>query len=506
MTKQVTVASVDDLEAGDMEMFEAEGTEILISNVDGNFHATGARCTHYGAPLADGEMTDDGEVVCPWHHAIFDLESGDHAEPPGRDCLQAFEIDEQDGDLVVELPDDAGNERTPEMATREDDDERRTLIIGAGAAGAAAAETLRESGFTGEILVISEDSELPYDRPNLSKAFLSGEGEAAWLPLRSEDFYDEYDIEFELDASVEHLDVDAHRVTLADGSTLTYDAALVATGGEPLQPPIAGLELDNVHLLRSQTDANKIIDDLDDAERAVVVGSSFIGMEVAASLRHRDIDVTVASLESVPFENTLGAEVGAYFEKLHRDNGVDFELGDGVSEFVGDGDEADSVVLGDDTTLDADVFIVGVGVRPATSFLADSDIDLDGQGGIVVDEGLEAAEDVYAAGDVASFPHPETGDLTRIEHWRLAEQQGRRAARRIAGEDVEFDALPFFWTRQFGASFKYVGHAHDWASVDIDGDVEDGDFLAVYRRSNGEPLAWAGTRGAELCAIQADQR
>jgi NADPH-dependent 2,4-dienoyl-CoA reductase/sulfur reductase-like enzyme len=282
---------------------------------------------------------------------------------------------------------------------------------------------------------------------------------------------------------------------------------LIATGGQPLRPPIDGIDAANVHLLRSQSDATQIIDDIEDAESAVVVGSSFIGMEVAASLRHRDLDVTVASLESVPFENILGAEVGQYFKSMHADNGVDFELGRGVSDFNTSNHRADSVTLEDDTTLEADVFIVGVGVRPATAFLADSDLELDSQGAIIVDETLQAAEDVYAAGDVAAYPDPDTGDLTRIEHWRLAEQQGRRAADAMAGDEtVTFDALPFFWTRQFGVSIKYVGHADDWDDLQIDGDISEGDFLATYRNANDQPIAWAGTRGAELCAIQAAHR
>ena len=504
MTNQrEVVASVDELDDGDMKQVSVGDMEVLLTKLDGTFYATGAYCSHYGAPLADGVLEEGtGCVVCPWHHAVFDVTEGDLVEAPARDDLSAFEVTVEGDDVIVEVPEGATPVRPPELKGR-GSDERHFVIVGGGAAGSTAAETLRREGFGGRITMITADAYMPYDRPNLSKAFLSGEGDEEWLPLRDEAFYDEADIDVMANRRVVGIQEGDHSLQLDGGDVIDYDQLLLATGGEPRELDIPGVELDGVHLLRSRTDAETIVGEIDDeVRRAVVIGSSFIGMEVAASLTARDIETTVVSIESEPFEGIFGPQIGRTFRELHEENDVYFELETGIERFEGDG-RVKSSVLDDGTALDTDLVVIGIGVSPATSFA--STLETSEDGGIVVDAGLQAADDIYAAGDIARFPDPRTFRKVRIEHWRLAQQHGEVAARNMLGKDVSYDEVPFFWTRQFGRSFKYVGHADQWEDVIIDGDLDERDFVAYY--VDGEDvLAAAGTRGDDLTYIHALMR
>src|ERR1044071_2426773 len=426
--REQAVATAEELRDGEMKQISAAGTEILLARVKGNYHAFAAHCTHYGAPLVEGVINGE-RIVCPWHHACFNAITGDLEEPPALDSLPCFPVRVEDGKVFVGAPVDAKDRRVPPMTKRQSNDERVFVIIGGGAAGYTAAQTLREDGFTGRVIMITRETHLPYDRPNLSKEYLQGNAEPSWLPLRSKDFFAEHDIEVIRGAEITHIDAAKKTIELADGETLVCNALLVATGGQPRHLPFQSAAQENVFLLRSYADADALIATAETGKRVVVIGSSFIGMEVASSLISRGCDVTVVAPDEVPFKKILGPEIGSLFQQVHEENGVKFKLGASVANFVGP-EIVTQVVLENGESLATDLVVVGVGVKPATEFL--DGVSLHRDGGVIVDEYMRAAEDVYAAGDIAYFPNPRTGERQRIEHWRTAMQQGRVAAHNMA--------------------------------------------------------------------------
>jgi NADPH-dependent 2,4-dienoyl-CoA reductase/sulfur reductase-like enzyme/nitrite reductase/ring-hydroxylating ferredoxin subunit len=492
------VAADGEIADGEMRQFTAGETEVLVARVDGRYHAVGATCPHYGAPLADGVLCGE-RLVCPWHQATFDVTTGRLLEPPALDGLPRYGVRVEGGRVVVAVPTASPAAETPETeASAETADARVFVVVGGGAAGYSAAATLREEGFRGRVVMITREDRLPYDRPNLSKDYLAGHAQPEWMPLRPETFYVEHDIEVVRGREVVALDARAKTVTLDDGRTLGYTAALVATGSVARRPAIPGVDLTNVLTLRGFDDADAIVQATQGASRAAVVGASFIGMEVAASLVERGLAVTVVAPSSAPFEKTVGDEIGAMFRRLHEGRGVRFELGTSVVRFEGDG-AVERVVLANGAVVDVDLVVVGAGVDPATGFLRG--VALGEDGGVLVDAYLCAGDGLWAAGDIARFPDPLTGEPTRIEHWRTAEQQGRVAARNMAGLATPHTSVPFFWTNQFGESLQYVGHASGWDEIIVDGDVDGRDFLALYVRGDRIAAAAASRRDAVMGAI-----
>lgn len=477
----ITVARTSDLAEESMKQVTVNDLEMLLVHHNGSFYAMGAHCTHYGAPLAKGALCGR-HVICPWHHAWFDVTNGDLIEPPAFDALPRYEVKIEGDEVQVKVPEDTSDRRTPAMATCDAvADKRVFVILGGGAAGYTAAQTLREDGYRGRIIMITRETRMPYDRPNLSKDYMQGEAQPEWMPLRPEDFYQTYGIESMLNRSVKKVDHQRKQITFENGESLSYDTLLVATGGEPRQLKVPGADLQNVFLLRSFAQADEIIRRADDAKEAVVIGASFIGMETAASLQHRGIQVTVVAPDKVPFEKTLGPEIGKYFQHLHEKNGVRFKLGAGVKSIGGDR-KAEAVTLESGEKINADLVIVGIGVMPVTGFL--EGIDLEKDGGVRVDEHLQLAEGLYAAGDIAHVPDPHGNGYHRIEHWRYALQQGRTAAHNMAGKQVPFTAVPFFWTAHFGISLRYLGHAKGWDDIIYDGNPGEPPFLAFYTKDD----------------------
>ncbi|MDT0633184.1 FAD-dependent oxidoreductase [Rubrivirga sp. S365] len=489
----VRVASVSDLADGEMRQVSADGTDVLLSRVDGRFHACTAFCTHYGAPLATGALSGT-TVVCPWHHAAFDVASGALCEPPALDALRTFEVKIEGDDVLVRVPADADEHgkgvayresdgETPGMAARTEDD-RLFLVLGAGAAAGAAAEALRTEGYRGRLALVTMETRAPYDRTKLSKAYLAGDAPESALPLRDGAFYEKHGIEVWTDRTVTGLDADAREVSFEGGEPVTYDACLVATGGTPRRLPIDGADLDGVLLLRSWADAQDVVEQAGGAERVVVIGASFIGMEAASSLNARGVDVTVVGKSDAPFASAMGADVGRVFQRAAESKGVAFRLGAGVDRIEAADSGGLRVVVGGEA-LPADAVVMGVGVSPATGFLDGAPFRRD-DGGLVTDAALRLAPGLFAAGDVAAFPDARLGKTVRIEHWRLAQQHGRAAARNMLAEgdptvaDTPFDGVPYFWTGQFGLSLRYVGHAEDWDEVVVDGSLDDAEFLAAY--------------------------
>jgi len=497
--KTVRICAVSDLENGQMKAFEINGQRILVSRIKDRFYATGADCPHYGGPLEEGLLTGGDRVYCPWHHASFHVCNGSLAEPPARDGLARFDTEVDGEDVLLSLPEEPQSARRPEMAGRRKEAKERFVIIGGGAAGNAAAQALREEGFAGAVTMITADDRLPYDRPNLSKAFLDGTAEPDWMPLRDEQFYADYHIEILLGQRVTNVMPSANFVRLEDGQEIDYDRLLLATGGAPRRLDLPGADLDNVFTLRSMADGERLVAASEAAERVVIIGGSFIGLECASSLRKRGLAVTVVEKEPVPFRHVLGDEVGGLFAELHRRDDVDLRLEAQVEWFEGDGSVTGVRLAGGDV-LPADLVIVGVGVRPVTGYL--QRLEMEADGGVRVNEHLAATPHIFAAGDIAAFPDRRTGERHRIEHWRTAEQQGRIAARNMAGQRTEYTAVPFFWTNQAGVKLAYVGHAARWDRCLIDGRLDDREFLAFYLRED-RVLAVAGMgRGADMLVME----
>jgi len=483
----VEVAKLSDLKDGEMKEVTANGQQILLTRVNGRFSAVGAHCTHYGAPLVDGVLSGE-RIICPWHHACFNARTGDVEEAPAFDSLPRYDLTIKGEEIFVRVPEDSSDRRTPSLENRDAKDERLFAILGGGAAGYMAAQTLREDGFTGSIVMITREDHLPYDRPNLSKDYLQGHAEPEWMPLRSEDFYTENNIEILIKKEVVDVDTAAKQITFQDGEKLGYDSLLIATGGVPRKLAFQTGREENVFLLRSFSDTDAIIAGAEKGKRAVVIGASFIGMEVASSLKTRGCEVTVVAPDDVPFGHTLGPEIGKLFQGIHEQNGVKFKLGTHVKGFEGE-TKVGAVLLENGERLETDIVVVGIGVKPATDFLRG--VELHQDGGVIADAHLRIGDDVYAAGDITHFPDCRTGEDARIEHWRTAMQQGRTAARNMAGHSTTFTTVPFFWTMQFGATLNHVGHVKDWDQIVIQGDVDEQDFLAFYIKDH-RILAVAG--------------
>jgi apoptosis-inducing factor 3 len=497
--KDVHLANTSDIQDGEMKEFSVDETRVLIARVRDQFHAVSATCPHYGAPLVEGALCGT-RLVCPWHHAVFNVISGDMEEPPALDGLVSYDTRVEGERVIVSVPDETQDRRTAPMSVHEPvADPRQFVIIGAGAAGYTAAQTLREEGFRGNVVMITREDRAPYDRPNLSKDYLNGHAEPKWMPLRPEEFFTEHDIKLLLNKEVTRVDARMKTITFEGDETMEYDALLVATGGAPVRLNIPGSDLKNVCVLRSFADADSMIETAKRSRRAVVVGSSFIGMEAAYSLRERGLEVTVVAPSKEPFETTLGAEVGAVFRRLHESHGVCFKLGSMVYRFEGS-HNIEAVVLDNGEVIKTDMVVVGAGVRPVTQFL--EGVELDHAGGVIVDAYLRATDGLYAAGDIVNFPDPHTGERVRIEHWRTAQQQGRIAARNMVGRETAFDGVPFFWTRQFDAGLVYVGHAASWDEIIYNGEISSHDFLAFYVKDD-RVLAVAGmNRDREMAAIE----
>jgi NADPH-dependent 2,4-dienoyl-CoA reductase/sulfur reductase-like enzyme/nitrite reductase/ring-hydroxylating ferredoxin subunit len=490
------VASTGDLQDGEMMAVLVGGKKVLLARVGGDFYATAARCPHWGGPLPDGTLHAP-RLLCPLHKATFDVRSGDLVEPPALDGIAAFRVRVDGDDIYVDRSEEPRRGRTmPMYGCDPEQDPRVAALIGGGAAAAAAAEALRQLCFVGRIVMIGPEEHWPYDRPNLSKDFLAGELEAKWLPLRSPEFYDEHTIE-RLVGRVTDLDVATRTLRLEDGSAMTPDAILIASGARPRRLSVPGADLPGVFTLRSQEDAEALVAAAGGAERAVVVGASFIGMEAAASLVQRGLHVTVVGPQSTPFERILGEEVGGVVQAHHVAQGTHFALGHGVSRIVGDA-AVRGVELDDGTTLDAGLVVVGIGVQPVTEFVRG--VELDPDGGLPVDEHLRVAPGVWAAGDVARYREPYTGSDVRIEHWRLAEQHGRAAAAEIAGTGEPFSGVPFFWTQHFDLELGYAGAGQGWEEVELVGDPAARDFTAFYCRGD-RLLAACGTQRDEIGAF-----
>ena len=449
-----------------------DGEAVILVRRGQDVSAIGATCSHYGGPLAEGLVVED-TVRCPWHHACFSLRTGEALRAPALNPVASYEVAQRDGSVFVTgRRDKLGSVR---RRTRRGAGPTSVAIVGAGAAGNSAAEELRHLGFDGDITLIDRDEQAPYDRPNLSKDYLAGNAPEEWIPLHPRAYYEELGVELLLGRRVTSLDPTGKRLALDDGTTRHFGGIVLATGAEPVQLTLPGDNGPRVHYLRTLGDSRAIIKAAESARRAVVLGAGFIGLEVAGSLRARNIEVHVVAPGRRPLEHVLGPELGEFVRTLHEQHGVVFHLGRTAS-----GVAPGTVVLQDGERLSADFIVAGVGVRPATALAEKAGLQIDN--GVVVDAYLEtAATGVFAAGDSTRWPDPRGGGLVRIEHWVVAQRQGQAVARTIVGDRAPFTDVPFFWSQHYDISINYVGHAARWDAIEVDGNIEQHDASVRYR-------------------------
>jgi apoptosis-inducing factor 3 len=466
-----------------------DGEPVILVRQGENAFAIGATCTHYGGPLAEGLVV--GETIrCPWHHARFSLRTGEAEGAPALNPVACFGVQREGGKIRVDRKRDVNFEtacpQTPDSV----------VIIGAGASGAACVDMLRKKGYRRPITLVGNEEPGPVDRPNLSKDYLAGKAPEEWIPLRTREYYESIHVELVTTDPAIHIDPVTHKATLRSGRVLPYGGLLLATGAEAQSIPIEGAGLPHVHRLRTLADSRAIIANAQRAKRCVVIGSSFIGLEVAASLRERGLEVVVVGKDAVPLEKVLGPEFGKFIKELHEQHGVRFHLGSTPQAI-----REDRVELSNGKTIEAEMVVLGVGVLPRTALAKDAGITVDN--GIVVNDSLcTSAPDIYAAGDIARYPDPISGENVRIEHWALAERQGQAVARTMLGIGHAFRDVPFFWSQHYDVQISYVGHASSWDGFEMHGDLSSGNACAVYRKGNR--VMAVATVGRDRVSLQAE--
>lgn len=486
LTKGITLA---DFNGKSMLRGHVGKKSVLLARVGDDVLAVGAKCTHYSGPLDEGIVVRD-TVRCPLHHACFSLRTGEALSAPAFDPLPCWLV-ERDGDRLVVREKVAA---APPPRTATDDQPQDIVIIGGGAAGFACAEMLQRRGFAGRLTMLSEDADAPCDRPNLSKDFLAGSAPDEWMPLKPESFYTDHNIDLQLATTVTKIAVPEREVTTADGRVIPFDRLLIATGAEPVRLPIPGADQPHVFMLRSFADSRAIIAHAKAAKSAVVLGSGFIGLETAAALRERGLDVNVISLDARPLEKILGPQLGDFIRALHESHGVTFHMGASLA-----GIGAETVTLSDGAQLPADLVIIGVGVRPRTALAEAAGLAIDH--GVLVNAQLEtAAPGIFAAGDIARWTSGSGERVMRVEHWVVAERQGQVVAENMLGARMPFRDTPFFWSAHYDVTIRYVGHVEGWDSIEVDGDVAAHDCTVSYRK-DGRVLAVA-TIGRDRAALE----
>jgi NADPH-dependent 2,4-dienoyl-CoA reductase/sulfur reductase-like enzyme/nitrite reductase/ring-hydroxylating ferredoxin subunit len=471
----------EELADGGKLVGHAGDEQVLLVRRGTEVFAVGAQCTHYHGPLVDGLVVED-TVRCPWHHACFSLRTGEALRAPALSPIECWSVEQRGGKIFV-------GEKRARTATRphgksSDETPDKIVIIGGGAAGFAAAENLRRQRYQGSIVMLSNDDTAPIDRPNLSKDFLAGSAPEEWVPLRPDSFYSENHIELCLESNVTDIDVRTREVVLTNGSKVPYDRLMLATGAAPVRLSIPGASQPHVHTLRTLSDCRAIIERATTARRVVVLGASFIGLEVAAALRARGMEVHVVAPDRRPMERILGAQMGDFVRSLHEEHGVVFHLEDAANAIGGN-----LVSLNSGRTLQADLVVAGIGVRPRIELAERAGLTVDR--GVLVNGHLEtSAPAIWAAGDIARWPDPHSGESIRVEHWVVAERQGQTAALNMLGQREKFAAVPFFWSQHYDISINYVGHAEKWDQLVVEGDIAAKDCLLRFKRC-GRVLAVA---------------
>ncbi len=456
------------------------GDDVILVRHGGKLCAFAGKCTHQGAPLETG-MVIDGTVRCPWHHARFSLVDGEAVSAPAFAPLDTFIVVEADGVVTVT----GKPERT--HAAPSTPSIGKIVIVGGGAAGHACADMFARSGLSGDVTILSDDADAPYDRTTVSKDYLADDAEREDTALPEPSLGSGPAPKIRTGVAVASIDVEGRTVVTADHDRVPYDVLVLATGATPITPDTVK-SAENVFVLRTLADADALKAAAKEAERAIVLGASFIGLEAAASLTQAGLTVTVIARDSVPLAKVAGSEVGKFVQALHEEKGVTFHLDRELSQFDGH-----TATLDDGTTLEGDLLVVGVGVEPRIDLAEAAGLtiaDKDAGGGVAVDAQLQTSTDgIYAIGDIASYPDPRLGHPIRVEHWVHAQRQGQWLARSLLGEGSGgYGDTPFFWTGQYDTTLHYVGHVAKPGDRRIEGDVAAGDF-AVFLKEDGKEQA-----------------
>jgi NADPH-dependent 2,4-dienoyl-CoA reductase/sulfur reductase-like enzyme/nitrite reductase/ring-hydroxylating ferredoxin subunit len=451
---------------------------VFVWRDENRLKAYGANCPHLGAPLNEGIVVGV-TIRCPWHHACFHLATGEAAAAPAFDALLEYPVMFDDNRFSVK----PARAQTPRLIGRRQASVGTMAIVGGGAAGFAAADALRKLGWRGGISVFSEEGEQPYDRTLLTKDYLEGAFGDDRLPIARHSLAD-LGVDFEGDESVQQIQPGNKRLRLANGDERPYAKLLLATGAAARRLNVPGGDLPHVMVLRSLRDCRRILAKVISGARVAVVGGSFIAMEAAASLFGRGLSVDVIAPEEYPLEKVFGRELSALVLEAHVREGVRLHLGSRVARI-----EGKQVLLQGGERIDADIVVVGIGVEPRLQLAAAAGLALDR--GVLVNSRLQTSDPhIFAAGDIARWPDPHTGESIRVEHWVVAERQGQVAAANMLGIDEPFTMVPFFWTKHFDLSIRYVGHAEKWDETLVEGDLAHRNGLVRFRRA-GRDLAVA---------------
>uniref|UniRef100_A0AAV2J9I7 Rieske domain-containing protein n=1 Tax=Knipowitschia caucasica TaxID=637954 RepID=A0AAV2J9I7_KNICA len=475
-----------DLKEGQMMEVEVGGHTLLLTRTEGKYSALENQCTHYGAPLSKGVISGT-HVRCPWHGSCFNTHTGDVEEFPGMDSLPCHKTIRQ-------------GKRIKHMGGAEPGNSRTALLIGGGATSLSCAETLRQENYSGRIIMVSRDYLLPYDKTRLSKV-MNVQSES--ILLRGMEFYQKYDIEVWLKKEAKCLDTEAKTVTFDDGTVQSYDHLLISTGCRAKVLDVPGMDLKNVLMLETPEDARQI-HAVCEGTRVVLVGTSFVGMEVASYMLNKASDITVIGSSDIPYQNTLGKEIGKITLQMLAEKGVKFHMNEFVTEIRGANGTVNShitvrlyksrrlkmfvcfqlkdVVLKSGAVIPADVLIVGIGVNPNSELLRGTDVRLDHKRFVVVDKFMKTTvPDVFCGGDVCTFPLTIAEDQqVNIGHWQMAQAHGKVVALNMLGRATQLNSVPYYWTVQLGRTIRYAGFGEGYTEIIIKGKVEDRKFLGLY--------------------------
>jgi NADPH-dependent 2,4-dienoyl-CoA reductase/sulfur reductase-like enzyme/nitrite reductase/ring-hydroxylating ferredoxin subunit len=449
------------------------GKQLIVANHQGRYCALSGTCTHMGAPLDQGALAN-GEVHCPWHHARFSLATGEAVAAPALSPVSCFGTVIRGGRLFITKRQALPAPSAPAQAPK-------VVILGGGAGGHACAQELLRSGFKGVTTVLSDDADPPYDRTFCSKQYLSGEKSRRESFLADNKLYrNSENAVLRLGCKVLEIDTGGRSLLLEGGERIGFEVLVLATGAQPKRPQWPGCDLPNVHVLRSLRDADAIVRACRRAKRVAVIGASFIGLEVAASLRQRKLAVHVITPEDVPLKRQLGADIGKMIQAEHEKKGVRFHFRRQVDHFDGQ-----RVKLDDGSAITADFVVAGIGVRPRTELAQAAGIacaSAEEGGGVIVNERLESSHaGIFAIGDIARYPDPHTEKSIRVEHWVHAQRQGQHVARLIMGQANRYQDVPFFWSAHFDTQIEYIGHVSSIRKARTEGSVTARDFRRYYQ-------------------------
>jgi NADPH-dependent 2,4-dienoyl-CoA reductase/sulfur reductase-like enzyme/nitrite reductase/ring-hydroxylating ferredoxin subunit len=472
-----------------------DGKPVIIGRVNGRPCAVSGECTHLGAPLETGLMID-GEIRCPWHHARFSLVTGEAVGAPAIEPLSCYVVEEQDG-LVRVI-----GQATPKPVRVGKTSIPPVVIIGGGGAGYACAEMLARGGHGEQVTILDADPDAPYDRTFCSKHYLAGEKSRGECAMPMPEWNHGKGPRIRTGIEVASIDVTAHKVVTVQGEQISYGTLVLATGAEPLMPEFDGSHHPAVHLLRTLADADALIEAAQTAQSVVILGAGFVGLEVAASLVARKPNVTVVAQDEVPLASVIGEEASRFVQSMHEEKGVAFRLGRKIAAFDGR-----NVTLDDGSLIQADMLVVGAGVKPRVALTEAAGIELAEKGGGIKVDGFLAASapNVYAIGDIASYPDPRLEHPLRVEHWVHAQRQGQYLARRLmAQEDAMFGDTPFFWSTHYDVGIHYVGHAAGPTVSRIEGSVQDGEFAIFFSENSKECALVTLERDIQSLEIEAE--